>query len=67
MSQWRTVYVAGGGMLCLTVGLLIVGHWTGAGGAYGAFSLGIGACVSAVAAKAGWQHHVDAVNAEPPK
>lgn len=63
-NQWRTVGVAGGGMLCLGWGLYMVAHWPPSAVVFPAYVGGVVACVGAVAAKAFGEHKV---NPEPLK
>lgn len=55
-SQWRTVVVALAGIAALLAGLVVAGHWGGAGAQYPAFAGGVGLIVSAIAAKAYGEH-----------
>lgn len=64
LNQWRTVFVAGSGILALLLGLIVAGHWPSTNANYTAFALAVGGCVSAVAAKSGWQHKANAGQAE---
>jgi hypothetical protein len=59
-NQWRTVAVAGLGIVSLSVIAGLTGHWTGIGAVYPSFVGGVVACVGAVAAKAYGEHKANA-------
>lgn len=64
-NQWRTVGIAGLGVVALAVVAALTGKWPSIASIYPSFVGGVVGCVGAVAAKAFGEHKANAA-AQPP-